>query len=179
MLDSGRPHRIASDPARGRAGGEGVPKVVTTGDVAWMGRAIRLARAAAARGEVPVGAVVVAGRRVVGRGSNRPIRSNDPTAHAEIVALRRAGRSLRNYRLEGATLFVTLEPCLMCLGAMVHARIARLVYGASDPRVGATTLLRGRRAVGLNHRFEVAGGVRGPECAALLKEFFRSRRRRA
>ncbi len=155
-----------------------MPKVVTAGNVTWMRRAIRLARAAAARGEVPVGAVLVVGGRIVGRGSNRPIGSHDPTAHAEIVALRRAARSLRNYRLPGATLFVTLEPCLMCLGAMVQARIARLVYGASDPRVGVTALLRGRPAAGLNHRFEIAGGVRGPECAALLKEFFRSRRGR-
>ena len=141
-----------------------------------MGAALRLARAAGRRGEVPVGAVVVAGGRIAGRGRNRPIESSDPTAHAEIVALRRAARQARNYRLTGATLYVTLEPCLMCLGAMVHARIGRLVYGAPDPKVGATSWLRGRRAGGLNHRIEVSGGVRAPECAALLKEFFRARR---
>ncbi len=141
-----------------------------------MGAALRLARAAGKRGEVPVGAVVVASGRIVGRGRNRPIESSDPTAHAEILALRRAARQARNYRLTGATLYVTLEPCLMCLGAMVHARIGRLVYGAPDPKVGATAWLRGRRARGLNHRIEVSGGVRADECAALLKEFFRARR---
>ena len=145
-------------------------------DTAWMKRAIRLARAAGGRGEVPVGALVVLGDRVVGRGSNRPIAARDPTAHAEIVALRRAARSIGNYRMPGATLYVTLEPCLMCLGAMVQARIARLVFGAPDPKVGATALLRARRAAGLNHRFAIAGGVLGAECAALLREFFRGRR---
>ena len=161
-------------------------------DAIFMKRAIRLARAAGGRGEVPIGALVVigshgagrvgesgAGRggRVVGRGANRPIAARDPTAHAEIVALRRAARSTGNYRLPGATLYVTLEPCLMCLGAMVQARIARLVYGAPDPKVGATALLRARRAAGLNHRFAIAGGVLSAECAGLLKEFFRRRRR--
>ncbi|MGH9749207.1 MAG: tRNA adenosine(34) deaminase TadA [Candidatus Polarisedimenticolia bacterium] len=141
-----------------------------------MGRALRLARAAARRGEVPVGALVVEGTRALGAGSNRPIAASDPTAHAEIVALRRAARARRNYRLTGVTLYVTLEPCLMCLGAMIHARIGRLVFGARDPRVGAAALAAGRGTPGLNHRFEVAGGVRQEESAALLRAFFRTRR---
>jgi tRNA(adenine34) deaminase len=143
-----------------------------------MGRALRLARGAARRGEVPVGAVVVEAGRAIGAGSNRPVAASDPTAHAEIVALRRAARSRRNYRLTGATLYVTLEPCLMCLGAMVHARIGRLVFGARDPRVGAVALAADRRAAGLNHRFEVLGGVRREESALLLRSFFRARRGR-
>ena len=140
-----------------------------------MDAALRLARAAGRRGEVPVGAVVVAAGRIVGRGANRPIGARDPTAHAEIVALRRAARAARNYRLAGATLYVTLEPCLMCLGAMVHARIDRLVFGARDSRLGATSFLRRARR-GLNHRFGVRGGVEAGECAALLRDFFRERR---
>jgi len=141
-----------------------------------MGRALRLARAAAARGEVPIGAVVVRDGRAVGSGSNAPIRSVDPTAHAEITALRRAARALGNYRLTGATLYVTLEPCLMCLGAMVHARIGRLVFGARDPKVGATALLTRRRFAGLNHRLAITRGVRPEEAVALLEAFFRRRR---
>ena len=141
-----------------------------------MGAALRLARAAGKSGEVPVGAVVVADGRIIGRGGNRPIGSCDPTAHAEMTALRRAARRARNYRLNGATLYVTLEPCLMCLGAMVHARIARLVYGARDAKIGATAWLGRGRAGRLNHRFAVLGGVRAGECAALLVEFFRARR---
>lgn len=141
-----------------------------------MRAALRLARAAGRLGEVPVGAVVVAGGRIVGQGANRPIAASDPTAHAEIVALRRAGRAAANYRLGGATLYVSLEPCLMCLGAMVHARIGRLVYGAPDPRVGALRLLKARRAAGLNHRFTVTGGVLAGESAGLLRAFFRARR---
>ena len=140
-----------------------------------MDAAIRLARAAGRRGEVPVGAVVVSGNRIVGRGANRTIEARDPTAHAEIVALRRAARAARNHRLTGTTLYVTLEPCLMCLGAMVHARIERLVFGARDPKVGGTSLLRRARR-GLNHRFELRGGVRAEAAAELLREFFRRRR---
>jgi tRNA(adenine34) deaminase len=142
-----------------------------------MDAALRLARAAGRRGEVPIGAVVVTGGRIVGRGANRPIGAHDPTAHAEIVALRRAAHAARNYRLAGATLYVSLEPCLMCLGAMVHARIDRLVFGARDPKVGATSLLKRARR-GLNHRFEVRGGVRAAESTALVLAFFRERRRR-
>ncbi len=145
-------------------------------DERFMRDALRQARAAGRRGEVPVGAVVVAGGRIVGRGGNRPIASSDPTAHAEIVALRRAARRLANYRLPGATLYVTLEPCLMCLGAMVHARIGRLVFGAPDPKVGATRIVKRPGAAGLNHRIAVRGGVLGPESARLLRAFFRARR---
>ena len=142
-----------------------------------MSVALRLARAAARQGEVPIGAVVVAGGRILGRGANRPIGASDPTAHAEIVALRRAARAAGNYRLSGATLYVTLEPCLMCLGAMVHARIRHLVFGAHDPKVGAVALLGARRAACLNHRFTVTAGVGARECGELLRQFFRRRRR--
>ncbi len=141
-----------------------------------MDAALRLARAAARKGEVPVGCVVVSGGRIVGRGANRPIAARDPTAHAEVVALRRAARAARNHRLAGATLYVTLEPCLMCLGAMLHARIERLVFGAEDPKVGSTALLE-RGLPGLNHRFETSGGVHARECADLLRDFFQARRR--
>jgi tRNA(adenine34) deaminase len=147
-------------------------------DERFMRDALRQARAAGRRGEVPIGAIVLAGGRTVGRGGNRPIAASDPTAHAEIVALRRAARRLTNYRLPGATLYVTLEPCLMCLGAMVHARIGRLVYGAADPKVGATRLMQRRRAAGLNHRIAVRGGVLAPESSELLRAFFRARRSR-
>jgi tRNA(adenine34) deaminase len=143
----------------------------------WMGQAIRLARAASRRGEVPIGAVLVREGRLVAGGGNRTIASHDPTAHAEIVALRRAGRRAGNHRLVGSTLFVTLEPCLMCVGAMVHARISALVFGASDPKVGAiSSLARKGFPAGLNHRFSWRGGVRASECATLLREFFRARR---
>ena len=140
-----------------------------------MAAALRLARAAGRRGEVPIGAVVVSGGRITGRGANRPIGARDPTAHAEVTAIRRAARAAGDYRLRGATLYVTLEPCLMCLGAMVHARIDRLVFGARDPKVGSTSLLRKARR-GLNHRFEIEGGVRAEECAAALRGFFRGHR---
>ena len=142
-----------------------------------MGRALRLARDAARRGEVPIGAVVVLDGRAIGSGSNRTLRSCDPTAHAEIVALRRAARAVGNHRLTGTTLYVTLEPCLMCVGAMVHARIGRLVHGAPDPKVGAiSSLIAGGYPAGLNHRFAVEGGVRAEACASLLRRFFRAKR---
>ena len=140
-----------------------------------MAAALRLARAAGRRGEVPVGAVVVSQGRIAGRGANRPIGARDPTAHAEMTAIRRAARAEGNYRLTGATLYVTLEPCLMCLGAMVHARIDRLVYGARDPKIGSTSLLRRTRGA-LNHRFGMRGGVRAAECASALRKFFHERR---
>ena len=147
-------------------------------DRRYLREALREARRAARRGEVPVGAVVVVGDTIVGRGSNQPIAANDPTAHAEIVALRQAARRLENYRLSQAEVFVTVEPCLMCFGAFVHARVAAVIYGASDPKVGSLTsandllLELGR----INHRFEVRGGVLAEEAAALLAEFFASRR---
>ena len=146
-------------------------------DAHFMGRALRLARAAARRGEVPVGALVVRDGGVVAGAGNRTVLSRDPTAHAEVLALRRAARRLANHRLTGTTLYVTLEPCLMCCGAMVHARVDRLVYGADDPKVGAIgTFFRKHRPAGLNHRFASRGGVRAPESAALLRSFFKARR---
>ena len=143
----------------------------------WMGEALTLARAAQARGEVPVGAIVVRDGAVVGRGGNAPISHADPTAHAEIAALREAGRRLDNYRLPGSTLYVTLEPCAMCAGAIMHARLARLVFGARDPKTGAcgsiVDLFADRR---LNHHTAVTGGVRADECGRLLSAFFAARR---
>ncbi|MEP7276928.1 MAG: tRNA adenosine(34) deaminase TadA [Betaproteobacteria bacterium] len=146
-------------------------------DDAWMAEALVHARAAGARGEVPVGAVIVKGDRVVGRGGNAPIARSDPTAHAEIAALRDAGAALRNYRLVDCALYVTLEPCAMCAGAIIHARIARLVFGARDPKSGAcgsvVDLFAEPR---LNHHAAVVAGVRGVECGALLSGFFAARR---
>lgn len=146
-------------------------------DDVWMRRALELAQRAEELGEVPVGAVVVADGEVIGEGWNQPISAHDPTAHAEIVALRAAAQRVRNYRLTGATLYVTLEPCAMCAGAIVQARIARVVFGAPDPKAGAGgsvfNLLAHER---LNHRAEVAGGVLEAACAGLLQAFFQSRR---
>jgi tRNA(adenine34) deaminase len=148
-----------------------------TADGSFMGLALEEADRAAAAGEVPVGAVVVLDGRVLARGHNAPIGSQDPTAHAEIVALRAAARALGNYRLPGVTLYSTVEPCVMCCGALVHARVARLVYGATDPKAGAVEsrfrLLDEER---LNHRVDVTAGVRAAECAARLGDFFRTRR---
>ena len=127
--------------------------------------------------EVPIGAVVVLDGKVVGRGFNQPISSADPTAHAEIVAIRDAAQRVGNYRLTGAVLCVTIEPCLMCVGALVHARIGTLVYGASEPKSGAiTSTVRGGELPGHNHRFEVVAGVREEECREILQVFFRERR---
>ena len=138
--------------------------------------ALEQAALAHERGEVPVGAVVVQAGAVVGRGHNRPIGACDPTAHAEIVALREAARAASNYRLTGATLYVTVEPCLMCVGAIVHARIATVVFGALDPKAGAVRSLLDPGSLPLNHRFGVVEGVLGEECRDLLQRFFRSRR---
>jgi tRNA(adenine34) deaminase len=146
-------------------------------DARWMGEALALAREAQSRGEVPVGAVVVCRDGVVGRGGNSPIAHADPTAHAEIAALRDAARALDNYRLPGCTLYVTLEPCAMCAGAMLHARIARVVFGAHDPKTGAAgSVIDLFAEPRLNHHASVTGGVRGDECAALLTAFFAARR---
>ncbi len=142
-----------------------------------MREALALARVARDSGEVPVGAVVAVGGRVVGRGANSPIARNDPTAHAEILALRAAGESLRNYRLEEATLYCTLEPCVMCAGALVAARVRRVVFGARDLRFGGVRskfLLTDSDL--LNHQVEVSEGVLAAECVQLLKEFFSARR---
>jgi tRNA(adenine34) deaminase len=142
-----------------------------------MTAALDQARLAQEAGEVPIGAVVVIEDTIVGRGSNQPLSSADPTAHAEIVAIRAAARAVGNYRLTGATLCVTIEPCLMCVGALVHARIARLVYGAAEPRTGAViSTVRGGDLPGHNHRFEVVSGVREHECRTLIQEFFKARR---
>ena len=138
-----------------------------------------LAQAELAReaGEVPIGAVVSIDSEIVGRGFNQPIRAADPTAHAEIVALRDAARRVGSYRLSGATLCVTIEPCLMCVGALVHARIGTLVYGAAEPKSGAVvSAVRGGELPGLNHRFEVVSGVREDACRELMQSFFRDRR---
>ena len=147
----------------------------TDGD--FMHAALAEARRTAAAGEVPVGAVLVQGERIVAVGANRPISACDPTAHAEIEALRAAAKSLNNYRLSDTVLYVTLEPCLMCAAAMVHARVRRVVFGAWDPRTGAAgSMLDAFSLPGLNHRVDVFGGVLQAECAALLKEFFARRR---
>lgn len=144
-----------------------------------MRAALGLAREAGAAEEVPVGAVVVVGGEIVGRGYNQPILGNDPTAHAEIMALRDAARRLGNYRLPGSTLYVTLEPCVMCTGAIMHARVARVVYGARDPKTGAAgSIIDLYREDRLNHHAEIEGGVLAEECGALLSSFFAARRRR-
>ena len=142
-----------------------------------MEYALRLARRAAAAGEVPVGAVLVRAGEILGEGYNRPIGASDPTAHAEILALRRAAAAVGNYRLVGATLYVTLEPCPMCAGAIVHARGARVVFGAADPRSGAAgTVFDLLQSPSLNHRVRVRGGVLAEICSDLLQGFFRARR---
>lgn len=143
----------------------------------WMEAALAEARQAGELGEVPIGAVVAFGADIVGRGCNRPRSSGDPTAHAEIVAIREAAQAIGNYRLTGATLVVTIEPCLMCVGALVHARIGTLVYGAVEPRTGAlVSTVKGGELPGHNHRFDIVGGVREDECRALVQAFFRARR---
>lgn len=147
------------------------------GDEQFMREALALARQAEAAGEVPVGAVLVKDGAVIGAGWNHPIGAHDPTAHAEIAALRAGASALGNYRLMDTTLYVTLEPCAMCAGAMVHARVKRLVYGAADPKTGAAgSVFDLAQADALNHRLEVEGGVLAEECGALLKGFFARRR---
>jgi len=146
-------------------------------DERFMHEALALARQAEAAGEVPVGAVLVKNGVVIASGWNHPISAHDPSAHAEIAALRVAAETLGNYRLLDTTLYVTLEPCAMCAGAMVHARVKRLVYGAADPKAGAAgSVFDIVRAPALNHRLEVTGGVLAEECGALLKGFFSQRR---
>ena len=146
-------------------------------DQRYMERALALAEAAARQGEVPVGALVVMEGRIIGEGWNSPITDHDPTAHAEIVALRKAAAKVGNYRLVGASLYVTLEPCAMCSGAMLHARLARVVFGAFDPRTGAAgSVLDVLNTSKLNHRVDLLGGVRADACAGQLQAFFRSRR---
>ena len=146
-------------------------------DELWMGEALRAAQRALEAGEVPVGAIVVCEDKIVGRGSNRNIADRDPTAHAEIVALRQAAAALGNHRLSACELFATIEPCAMCAGALVHARIRRLVYGADDPKAGAVhSVLHVLNHPALNHHMEIRGGVLAGSCAELLQQFFRLRR---
>ena len=146
-------------------------------DEFWMEEALREAMRARAQGEVPVGAVVVYEGRIVGRGSNRNLQDKDPTAHAEIVALREAGRAMGNHRLLDCEMFVTIEPCPMCAGALVHARVRRLVYGADDPKAGAvSSVVRVLNHPGLNHVMEVRAGVLGARSRELLQEFFAEKR---
>ena len=152
-----------------------VPDV--TVDEKWMRQALLLAQRAEQEGEVPVGALIVRNGELISEGWNQPVISHDPTAHAEIMALRAAGEAEENYRLLGTTLYVTLEPCVMCAGAIIHARVGRVVYGATDPRVGAAgsafSLLGSDR---FNHVVDVEGGVLAEECGDVLRRFFKARR---
>lgn len=146
-------------------------------DIFWMQRALELARKAQELGEVPIGAVLVRDDQIIGEGFNAPISQQDPTAHAEIMALRDAARRIGNYRLLNTTLYVTIEPCTMCAGALIHARVAQLVYGASEPRSGAAgSIFDILQSSSLNHRVEVRHGVLAEECAELMQAFFRTRR---
>jgi tRNA(adenine34) deaminase len=146
-------------------------------DQAFMRAALELAAEAGRRGEVPVGAVVVIDDAIAGEGFNQPIATHDPTAHAEMVALRDAGRRVENYRLTGATLYVTIEPCQMCVGAMVHARIGRLVFGAREPKAGAIeSAMRAHEHPSVNHRMTAVGGVLEEECREVMQSFFEARR---
>ncbi|HYM34391.1 MAG TPA: tRNA adenosine(34) deaminase TadA [Steroidobacteraceae bacterium] len=150
---------------------------LVTNHHAFMTRALELARQAQAASEVPVGAVVVKDGAIIAEGFNQPIKGNDPTAHAEIIAMRGAAEKLGSYRLLDATLYVTLEPCAMCAGAMVHARVKQLVFGAMDPRAGAVgSIFNIAQHAALNHRIEVVSGVLAEECGVLLKNFFAARR---
>lgn len=148
-------------------------------DIEHIHRALKLAHIAAAMGEVPVGSVIVKDDSIVAEGANRSITDHDPTAHAEIIALRNAGKQFKNYRLPDMTLYVTLEPCIMCMGAIIHARIRRLVFGAYDPKTGAAVSCY---AIGsdtiLNHKLDITGGIYETECSELLKDFFRNKRKK-
>lgn len=162
------PFRLRLDP---------VP-MIPLPDRRMMAEALKAARRAALRGEVPVGAILAREGKILSRSGNQTVGRNDPTGHAEVIVLRRAARILGNHRLAGCTLYVTLEPCLMCLGAMSQARIARCVFGAPDPKVGAAALFeKGSAPRGLNHRFPLEGGLMAEESADLLRSFFRQRRR--
>lgn len=153
---------------------------MTPTDLAFMARALELARAAEAAGEVPVGAVLVRDGQIIGEGFNQPISTHDPTAHAEMVALRAGAKAVGSYRLLETTLYVTLEPCAMCAGAMVHARVKRLVFAARDPKAGAAgSIFNIVQHPALNHAIECEEGVLAEECSTLLREFFRARRKNA
>jgi tRNA(adenine34) deaminase len=143
----------------------------------WMREALNEARRAGGEGEVPIGALVLLNGKIIGRGHNSPISRQDPSAHAEIVALRQAAHNAGNYRLPGSTLIVTIEPCVMCVGAMIQARVEELIYGARDPKAGAVhSVFRIANAEELNHRIPATGGILEEECGALMKEFFAARR---
>lgn len=147
-------------------------------DEDWMQYALSLAKKAEQQDEVPVGAILVMDDECIAEGWNKPISSNDPTAHAEIMILRAASEQLQNYRLPGTTLYVTLEPCMMCVGALIHARVARVVYGATDPKAGAAgSVFELLGTDKLNHKIEITRGVMKDECASLLTSFFQRRRR--
>ena len=144
----------------------------------FMSAALEQAHLGLAAGEVPVGAVLVVGNAIVARAFNQPITANDPTAHAEVVVLREAARVIGNYRLTDATVYVTVEPCLMCVGAMVHARVREVVFGAAEPKSGAiVSAMKALESPGLNHRFVVTSGVLEDECRSVIQEFFREKRR--
>ena len=149
-------------------------------DEQWMRAALKEAEQSASRGEVPVGAVLMTNNTMIGAAGNSPIHTSDPTGHAEIIALRQGGLAMGNYRLPGTTLYVTLEPCVMCMGAIILARVDRLVYGADDPKTGAVV---SKYSIGmdnqLNHSIEVTGGILKDECARLLKTFFAARRKKS
>ena len=152
---------------------------MNSADELWMEEALREAQRALALGEVPVGAVVVRGEEIVGRGCNQPITENDPTAHAEIVALRDAARAIGNYRLNDCELYATMEPCVMCAGAITHARIKKLIYGADDPKAGAVrSVMQVLNAPALNHQVEVVSGVLAGRAMEMVQAFFRERRAR-
>ena len=169
--------RVSSECAASVVPCPGNSSVTTSNDELWMEEALRSAQRALEAGEVPVGAVVVCDGRIVSRGWNRNLTDKDPTAHAEIVALREAGAAVGNHRLADCDLFVTIEPCAMCAGAMVHARIRRLVYGADDPKAGAVqSVMQVLNHPQLNHRIEVRRGILAGRCAELLQTFFKGRR---
>ncbi len=154
-----------------------MPERAVNPDELWMEEALREAARAQAAGEVPVGAIVVCDGAIVGRGGNRNLAENDPTAHAELVALRQAGRAIGNHRLGDCAMFVTIEPCAMCAGALVHARLRRLVYGADDPKAGAVrSIMKVLNHPALNHRTEITSGVLASRCMDLLQSFFRNKR---
>ncbi len=146
-------------------------------DETWMRRALELAREGRGHGEVPVGALLVQGQQVLGEGFNQPVRSHDPTAHAEIVAMRAASAALGNYRLTDTTLYVTIEPCAMCAGALIHARVSRLVFGATEPKAGAVcSHIYLLQQCHMNWQVQFTGGVLADECSALMRDFFAARR---
>lgn len=167
MFQASRPQRLNGNDLA----------MFTDDDAIFMQRAIQLAKTAADHQEVPVGAVLVLNNQIIGEGWNHPIQAHDPSAHAEIIALRHAADRIKNYRIVNSTLYVTLEPCVMCVGAIVHARVQRVVYGASDPKTGAvSSVFNLSEASQFNHRVEYVGGLLAEECGELLRQFFRARR---